>query len=77
MAIDPGTTQYLRYGNSFLQGLCRSKDCVVVFWPSGFAQSMSAQTWDNREFLREPERALLLEDPDATLAAAFFSRPNR
>lgn len=74
MAIEPGTIQYLRYQNSFLQGRARSKDCVVVFWPSGFVQTMSAQTWDNREFLRDPSRAHLLTAAEAETAQAFFAR---
>ncbi len=73
MPIEPGTTQYLFYSNSFLRGQARSKDCVVVTWPSGFVQSMTAQTWDQREFLREPGRARLLEGRDIGRAQALFA----
>lgn len=74
MAIEPGTTQYLRYGNVFLRGLCRSKDCVLVFWGQDFAHSVSADTWNTREFVREPARARLLSGEEAQQAQAFLTR---
>jgi len=73
--IADGQTQYLVYQNSFLRGICKSKDSVLVTWSTGFAQSVTAQTWDNREFLENPERARPVNAEQEEQAQAFFA-PN-
>lgn len=71
--IQAGQTQYVRYGNAFLMGVCQSRQCVVVFW-SHWAQPVSADIWDQREFLREPSHARLLTGEERLQAAAYFRR---
>lgn len=72
--IADGQTQYLVYQNSFLRGICKSKDSVLVTWSTGFAQSVTAQTWDNREFLEQPERARVVGAEQEEQARAFFAQ---
>lgn len=77
MPIQAGTTEYARYRNGYLRAHCKSKDSVLVIWGSGFAQPMTAQTWDERLFVELPEQVRALTGPEAEQAEAFFARQKR
>lgn len=77
MPIESGSTEYVRYRNGYLRAHCKSKDSVLVTWGSGFAQPMTAQTWDERLFVESPDQVRSLESPEAEQAEAFFARPRR
>ncbi len=72
--IQDGETQYIVYQNSFLRGICKSKDSVLVTWGSGFAQSVTAETWNQREFLEKGEKARAVVGDEAVQAQEYFSR---
>lgn len=74
MFIEPKQTQYLSYQNGFIRGICKSKDSVLVTWSTGFAQSASAEAWNAREFVQNPEKARLLSGDEEKLAVAFFEK---
>ena len=77
MAIQAGDIEYVRYRNGYLRAHCKSTDSVLVTWGSGFAQPMTAQTWDERLFVENPENVRVLEGPEAEQAEAFFARTRR
>lgn len=72
--IADGQTQYIVYQNSFLRGICKSKDSVLVSWGSGFSQSVTAETWNNRDFLEKGEKARVVSGEDETQARVYFER---
>ncbi len=72
--IADGETQYIVYQNSFLRGICKSKDSVLVSWGSGFCQSVTAETWNSREFLEKPEKARPVVGDDVAGAQAYFEQ---
>jgi hypothetical protein len=71
--IQDGETQYIVYQNSFLRGICKSKDSVLVSWGSGFVQSVTAETWNKREFLEKGEKARAVVGEDVAKAQAYFA----
>lgn len=71
--IQDGETQYIVYQNSFLRGICKSKDSVLVSWGSGFCQSVTAETWNKREFLEKGEKARAVVGEDVAKAQAYFA----
>lgn len=71
--IQDGETQYIVYQNSFLRGICKSKDSVLVSWGSGFCQSVTAETWNTREFLEKSEKARDVVGEDVAKAQAYFA----
>lgn len=72
MGIEAGQTQYLLYKNNFIMGQCKSRDSVLITWPSGFTDFGKADIWDKREFLAEPAKARVLAGNEAEKAKAFF-----
>lgn len=72
--IADGQTQYIVYQNSFVRGICKSKDSVLVSWGSGFSQSVTAETWNNRDFLEKGEKARVVSGEEETQARAYFER---
>lgn len=73
MAIQIGDIEYIRYRNGLLRAKCRSKDSVAVTWASGFSQGMTAETWDTREFLENPESARAVTGCEYAAAEEFFN----
>jgi len=71
--IQDGETQYIVYQNSFLRGICKSKDSVLVSWGSGFVQSVTADTWNKREFLEKGEKARAVGGEEVAKAQAYFA----
>jgi hypothetical protein len=71
--IQPGDIQYLAYRNSFIRGRCNSPECVLVSRPS-FTYTVSAKTWNEREFLVRPLDSRLLTGEEAVHASEFFDR---
>lgn len=72
--IEDGQTQYIVYQNSFLRGTCKSKDSVLVSWGSGFTQSVTAETWNTRDFLEKGEKARAVVGDDVRAAQEYFAR---
>lgn len=72
--IEAGQTQYLVYQNGFMRGVCKSKDSVLVSWGSGFTQSVTAETWDKRDFLEKGEKARVVAGDDVHTAEAYFAQ---
>lgn len=75
--IADGETQYIVYQNSFLRGICKSKDSVLVSWGSGFCQSVTAETWNKREFLEKGEKARAVVGADVLRAQEYFNNLNQ
>lgn len=77
MSIEPGQTQYARYRNGFLQAQCKSAHSVLVTWSTGFAQPMTAETWEQALFVEQPHGLIFLEGDQAQQAQAFFQQKAR
>lgn len=74
--IQVGEEQFLRYRGALIRGRCNSAESVVITWSSGFTHSCKADTWNDREFLEQPERARKIGTDEYPQAHAFFFQVN-